>query len=581
MFIKFHKKSKNRRLISLFIVFFVFLLHGFGLYSSSGRDDVHITYWASKVFAETGELTNLNGAQVEQSSSLLHTLILSLIYIISGVPLPSIGAIFSILMGALTLLLAWKYAGFIKIEKRWYVPALLALSPYFVYWSFGGLESSLVAFIVLITLHSVTLFLLKPLSTKNFIYVFVTVFCYLSVRPESVFVILLFFILTVFFVFLQKTKNFSQLDINKKLFQLITVSLLVFVIISIWRYLNFEQIFPQPVYAKASGVHIQKIKEGLKYIIRSKLLSLIILFMFSINTIYKVILNKSKDVNIKFIVLLSFVIAYSSFVVVSGGDWMEGGRFLVPLIPLIILMATPSIIRLKKTGVLIITMLILISTSETIWFAKQKSTGIPYFEVSKVLDKLDKSKLSIPYKKYSWFEYTNRVHLRDIPLISELNRIIPLLLKERKETVSILSNQMGMVPYYIAGKYFKNVEFVDMRALVTKHFTECEVTSGLPKGMSGLELNYEFFFNSVDDISLKCGIPRPMIIYDLPQPEDRLNLMAKNGYEVIYVQQGRVTSPFGGFIVGAGQYIAIRNDLVSIIEKNKLLIHTWPTWSVN
>lgn len=577
IFINLYKQLKNWRFMFLLVILSVFFLHGFGLYSSSGRDDVHITYWASKILVETGELTNLNGKQVEQSSSLLHVLLLSLLYAVSGIPLPTIGGMFSIFMGALTLLLAWKYADFVEIENQWYVPILLALSPYFVYWSFGGLESTLVAFIVLLTLHSVSIFLLKSSSLKNLIYVFVAISCYLSVRPESIFVILLFFIVIIFFAFVQKIERYSKLDINNKLLQLVGLSLLSFLIISTWRYINFEQIFPQPVYAKASGIHIQKIKEGLKYIIRSKLFSLLILSAFSISTIYRTISSKAKGGNIKLIVLLSFIVAYLSFVVVSGGDWMEGGRFLVPLMPLIIIIAIPSIARLKKTGVLILTILVVISVSETILFAKQKSTGMPFFDIPKVLHSLNNSKFNISYKEHSWFEYTNKVHLRDIPVISALDHIISRLLKERNETVSILSNQMGMVPYYIAEKYFKNVEFIDMRALVTKHFTECEVTSELPKGMSGLELNYEIFFNHADDISFKCGITRPMIIYDLPQPEDRLKLMANNGYKVVYLQQGRVMSPFGGSTVGAGQYIAIRKDLLSVAGKNKQLVKTWPT----
>jgi len=385
----------------------------------------------------------------------------------------------------------------------------------------------------------------------------------------------LFFILIIFFVFVQKTENNSKPDINNKLFRLIALSLLSFSIISIWRYMNFEQIFPQPVYAKASGVQIEKIKEGLKYIIRSKLPSLIILSAFSISSIYGILFSKPKGGNIKLIVLLSFIVAYSSFVVVSGGDWMEGGRFLVPLIPLIIIIATLSITRLKKTGVLILTILIVISISETIWFAKQKSTGTPFFDIPKVLNDLDNSKFNLSYKEYSWFEYTNRTHLRYMPIVSILNQIIPKILEKREETVSILSNQMGMVPYYIAQKHFKKVEFIDMRALATKHFTECEVTSELSKGMSGIEMDFEIFFNRFDDLSSRCGITRPMIIFDLEYTG--LNIMEENGYTVIFHQKGIIKSPFGGDNVSAKIYIAVRNDLLSIIEYDKKIIQKWPT----
>ena len=45
---------------------------GFVLYSSSGPDDVHITYAAAANLLRHGAITNYNGDPIEQSSSVAH-----------------------------------------------------------------------------------------------------------------------------------------------------------------------------------------------------------------------------------------------------------------------------------------------------------------------------------------------------------------------------------------------------------------------------------------------------------------------------------------------------------------------------
>ena len=43
-----------------------------------------------------------------------------------------------------------------------------------------------------------------------------------------------------------------------------------------------------------------------------------------------------------------FVVAYLSFVVISGGDWMEGGRFLVPILPEAMMLIPLGFIRFPR-----------------------------------------------------------------------------------------------------------------------------------------------------------------------------------------------------------------------------------------
>jgi len=50
---------------------------GFLLFGSTGRDDSYITYWVADQFRRTGRIANYNGKAIEQSSSLLHVLVLA------------------------------------------------------------------------------------------------------------------------------------------------------------------------------------------------------------------------------------------------------------------------------------------------------------------------------------------------------------------------------------------------------------------------------------------------------------------------------------------------------------------------
>ena len=119
------------------------------LFSSTGRDDAHITYWSAYSLSRFGEILNYNGDRVEQSSSLLQVLLLSLIGLLSGAKMVSIGKISSIVFGIASLIAIYRLA--LKIDSRTAFPTavLTGTSVYFIYWSYGGLESTLVAFTVL------------------------------------------------------------------------------------------------------------------------------------------------------------------------------------------------------------------------------------------------------------------------------------------------------------------------------------------------------------------------------------------------------------------------------------------------
>ena len=61
------------------LIFFCFIFFALLILGYTGRDDSHIPYFVSQIFGEKFKLLNYNGDLIEQSSSLLFSLILGVI----------------------------------------------------------------------------------------------------------------------------------------------------------------------------------------------------------------------------------------------------------------------------------------------------------------------------------------------------------------------------------------------------------------------------------------------------------------------------------------------------------------------
>lgn len=129
------------------------------LVGSGGHDDSHITAWSAYALVEHGGLYNHNGVLLEQSSSLLHVLVLALLYGATGLALPTLSVLTSAAFGVATVLMAQRLGH--RIDPALALPAglLTATSPYILYWSFGGLETTMAAFGAIWLVAAVTRFM--------------------------------------------------------------------------------------------------------------------------------------------------------------------------------------------------------------------------------------------------------------------------------------------------------------------------------------------------------------------------------------------------------------------------------------
>ena len=160
------------------------------LFPSAGRDDAYITYWAAHTLREFGEIANINGAHIEQSTSLLHVLVLGAVSLVTRLAVPAIGPPTSVLFGVLTVVYTFEFAR--RYVGRWYAMGaamIVATAAPFVYWTTGGLEGTMTALVATALLYHLTRYLERPGTGRPPAAVWVAMGAFLLARPESIFVI--------------------------------------------------------------------------------------------------------------------------------------------------------------------------------------------------------------------------------------------------------------------------------------------------------------------------------------------------------------------------------------------------------
>lgn len=487
------------------IPFVLFLIIGLLLFPSAGRDDAHITYWAAHALSKYGQILNYNGDRIEQSSSLLYTVLLAILTKLSSIDLPALGAISSVGCSLLAIGLLGPLSKLVDIPKT-SSRLLLATATPFVYWGFGGQEASLASASILLFMIAYLRFIATK-RTVDILFVMFAVSMYMTVRPEAVFVMVLFLLGIALAKLILR-------EIPKSDFCVIAMVVGLFALLACWRLIYFGSLFPQPIAAKIGAnislLHSARI--GLNYLGRStRQYPVLVLLLFPgyafVSKLKGLEIFKSRGMPI-----FVFSFAYLLFVIFSGGDWMEGARFVVPVLPLLIVasfMLAGGLLRNKKVLLLIVIM----NIASSLLFARYASTGAPVFDSSyKFVDSASNS-------RFSYVELQNRVHYRDIPFLENVTPVLDSYITAMPErTFRVMSAQAGIVPFHLFQHFYGRLRFVDRQGLATREFTSCVLSKRWGRNSLGLLMAYKDYFILQDKFKEKCLIERPEFIYDLDSP---------------------------------------------------------------
>lgn len=521
------------------------IVGGLLLFGSAGRDDSYITYWAARSLAEHGSIVNYNGDPVEQSSSLLHVWVLAVAYRITGVGLATLGPLVSLAFGSVAVACVAAIGRGVSTRFMWIAALLCGLEPFLAYWSSSGLETSLAAVLTLGMAHWGGRFVEQPsrglgLAVASYAAALV------QVRPEGIAV------LACWAGLLAAWRRFDRASLRLGL--VVGVGAASFGVTAIWRSARDDSMFPLPVEAKF-GWEPGRLLDGLGYLQAHVLTSVSCVVLLAAG-VFALRRRSSLPVT-------SYAAAIATqlaFATVAGGDWMEGGRFVVPMLPALILSGVAGIETLTRTRRVALAAVVLALVADALVLTARHSTGMPFFRGQR-LGAAVLATARVDGDRYSFFELHNRMHLREIPTIDRLDDLVTDLHETLGRPVVVMTMQMGMVAYYASEAHGSDLRWLDRMGLTTTEVSHCELLDDLPRTPYGIEMRYEHYFERRDALERQCGFPTPDLVYDVTASRT----IASHGYRIVYRQDGNIETPglLRGAEIRSHQYIAVHADLLA------------------
>jgi hypothetical protein len=546
----------------------VLLLIGVLLFPSGGHDDTHITCWPAYTLSRFGEILNYNGDRVEQSSSLLQVLLLAALEKTSSVDLLTLAKLSSIAGGVVSVLLVMALVSRAGSRFAGSCAALTAAASIpIVYWSFSGMESSLVAatglWLVVTTADYVLGYRSGSLAKST-----CALTAFALVRPETPLLLTAFMASTLAVVGSSGNRVKGMAPNRRVLVRrtllLVLVSAIICGSVFAFRLVYFGALFPQPVNAKFAGLSVDNALMGLRYVKRHTWGESPATAMVALTIALCVLLTVARQLratalNLHVVLSFLFVAGYFCCVVLSGGDWMSGGRFFAHFLPVAFAFVPWALDGvLSRSWILPAATVVLLTLEATaiIAFARSFSTSAPLWSALPDVE---------AGTGYSWFERRSRINVRDMRLIDRLDEVVTRVSTGKDGPVIVLSGQMGMVTYHIALRHFGRVRFVDRHGLIERSLTSCSSTRGAPRDTGGLVLNFARYFEHLAEPQENCQLARPDVVFDIGS-FDRSRIAA-HGYREVYAQSGEVTAQdtkFAGLTVRRDAFVAVDAALVAL-----------------
>ncbi len=548
------------------------------LFSSSGYDENYISYWAAHSLSEFGELLNHNGERVEVSSSLLHVVLLALAHKLTFLSFSLLGGVLGIAFAVLTVLKTYRLGNVLSPAVGRVAALLLALNPLFLYWAVSGTESTLMSWLVICSVFSLVQLTRLGFSIQALFWTLLPLTGVQLVRPEgSVFVLTTLIVCWAFVWYQHRDHGPEKVALSRKsMAWILMLSILIAGLILGWRFSYFGQPFPLSVIGKMSGSSFagDALLTEYRYFIEAiafrsgYTLYLLIFAGVSIWGLLKIVRFPHLQPPVLWLSAL-FCWLYLCFIFIAGGNWVVGqngewilsARFFSHVAPLMALMIAIAVCALKDRwkqyvcgAVLGLSLLI-----PAVRLVGSESMGVPVHIGIGYADQIRRHSVA---KDMSWFDITNRIHMRDITLIADLNRTIATLKSSLDRPVRLMSRQLGMVMHHVARTNYGDILVNDRRGLNDTALLNCEPSQTLKHRTIGLNLNYRYFFENWNAYS-RC-VERPDIIYDILINPDEMRALIENDYTVIYEQNGY--QGYGENRVQQHAFYAVSNELVPMLD---------------
>jgi len=583
--------ARHRLVLSLLGVGAVSSVLAFAAIGVGGPDDAYITDWVAQRFAETGRIVNYNDSPIEQSTSLLHVIVLGTARWVTRIPVPVLGY----LVGFVALIATIVGVGLWTREINARAPliaALLAAAAFpLLYWATSGLETLLVSALLLWFLLRFFRFLVTPDQVKREgILLGIVTLLLAGSRPDAILLVVGLLGLVVSVAFLGSrgprfvSRSLPVVALRRSCLAAVPAGVAIGIVEGV-RFALFDALVPQPVEAKTgSALRISAVRSGWDYLdasLQPRWLWIPVIVLAG-RGVWIVFRSRSLA---GWITVLTAALGVG-IVVVSGGDWMGAARFLVPSLALLFVLAAIGIVSLRAIGrphvtsgwrrlvsspapIAVATVLVLVLELAALSvFVRDASTLHGEWTFNNGSPVTDSFSLRVPPHGPSidipasipWYQRRNAPHLRDaifldrgMPRIAEIIRRMP----NPREQLTIGSGQAGLLPYDILDRFPGRVRFIDRGNLTTADFAKCP---GRKHSTTGLVIIYGYWFKHAGE----CAPPMPDVIIDIGLFRKTKVLAQK--YDLIY-QQFYVIERKGLFPpFTAAMFLAVRKGFLPAVD---------------
>jgi len=309
------------------------------------QDDAYITFrYAANYAAGHGLVYNV-GEHIEGYTNFLWT-ILMVLGRLSGADLVFFSKLLGTLCGLGTIVLYYFLGRHLTADLpapwRSFIPGLaclfLGLTLSFAYWTVSGLETA--AFTFMITAAFFTYL------RRNYLVVPALVLATL-LRPEGGLV----------WVFILAAELITRRSVTRYLVIIAGLYLVYLLPLAVFKYSYYGGLLPNPFYAKTS-FQWEQLQNGLEYVAQYGLHYLGAgLFVLPAIWTFR---RAERPLRI----LMFFVLVYSLYITVIGGDVLKVHRFFVPIMPVIIILVLIGFVRCLKNNVLIHAALVILLAAQ-------------------------------------------------------------------------------------------------------------------------------------------------------------------------------------------------------------------------
>lgn len=518
----------------------------FALFGASGRDDPYITFSAAEAIMESGRLVNINGDPIEQSTTLLLTLLLAGLGSLTGVSVPLLGWIVGFTALAAIAPVAHAILRQTLTSTRALVAAtVVTITPPLMYWSASGAEQSLA---ILLTLILALLLTQIPTHDRRPWLApaagLVSALLFLA-RPDlGLSAIAATALMTVLATIQSQRTQLAYLGAITGL-QIILVG-----VISLIRYVITGTPLPQPLSAKVGTSVIEQTLRGLDYFIANALDPWFIAFLVVAGIV--VWKTRLRHLSTASTFLLVNAAALTSGTILSGGDWMELGRFFAAPATFLIIALLSFAGQLSHRLFIVLASVLLLSSTVTllIWSAapasveSRGSNPFSRWELSTTGSPGLPPTLSTPFNRW------NADHLGDSYFLgAAVPKVATVLDSDATKEFTIASGQGGLIPYFLRQQFGDRIRFIDRFQLMTDDFADCDLQAGA----------YGSFisWNQWEEFAGDCAPPLPDMLFSIgPIPFDDLG----NDYEVVVHVEGSAVQ--GSGTLPQEQWLAVKREYV-------------------